>query len=95
MSTLKDLLQEVRNEIERSMEGGLIPWEMGQAIKMRRLELIEKIDAALKSDTVNRKEFVGLSDRAKLHFVRVYSYSSVSVLDFIDAIEIELRGKNT
>ena len=94
-TNLKELLAEARIEIARSMQGGIIPYEMGQEIRKRRQELIDKIDAALKSDTVNRKEFVGLSDRAKLHFVRVYSYSAVSVLDLIDAIEIELREKNT
>ena len=123
-TNLKELLAEARNEIARSMQGGIIPYEMGQEIRKRRQELIDKIDAALQyvvfagdkeqhseqwwrhevdqafirgydkgRESKSKSEWLGLSDRAKLHFVRMYS--SVSVLDFIDAIEIELREKNT
>lgn len=136
---MRDLLQEVREELWKAVNAGLVSWEEGYIIKERRQKLIERLDTLLKNleppveceteeektafafgwwkaaenirentpkqftiplpgkpgggGTSAQRVWVGLSDRAKLHFVRMHNV--MSVLDFIDAIEFELREKNT
>ena len=118
---MRDLLQEVREELWKAVNAGLVSWEEGYIIKERRQKLIERLDTLLKhleppveceteaektafafgwwkasenirENTPKQHVWVGLSDRAKLHFVRMHSV--MSVLDFIDAIEIELQERN-
>lgn len=123
---MRDLLQEVREELWKAVNAGLVSWEEGYIIKERRQKLIERLDTLLKNleppvecETEEEKTafafgwwkaaenirentpkqlelaqrvWTGLSDRAKLHFVRMHNV--MSVLDFIDAIEFELREKN-
>ena len=123
---MRDLLQEVREELWKAVNAGLVSWEEGYIIKERRQKLIERLDTLLKhleppveceteeektafafgwwkaSENIRentpkqlesaQRVWTGLSDRAKLHFVRMHSV--MSVLDFIDAIEIELQERN-
>lgn len=43
-------------------------------------------------ECICKSEFVGLSDKAKLHFIKMSE--RVSILDLINAIEEELRLRN-
>ena len=74
-------------------------WSEAARIKMPSPELYHHGDTILcwvnEGDYIRNfhpKEFVGLSDKLKLHFIKLSE--RMSTLDLIEAIEFEIREKN-